>query len=103
MKTLNFHISGTHCPACKILVEDILNEQIGVENTHVDLKNTTVSFEITLDNSREEIVEMLNEKIKHNGYVLSIEKSYKKDTGIIWQALPLGLVVLMLFFLLQKS
>lgn len=105
MKTITLHVSGTHCSSCKILIEDILNEQIGIEKTHVDLKNETVSFETNLDDSNHKLAEVLTEKVKHNGYSLSVEKiaKAKKNNGLIWQALPIGLVFLALFFILQKS
>lgn len=104
MKTCTFHVSGTHCASCKILIEDILNEQIGIRNTRVDLKNEIVSIETELDNSKHELAEMLTEKIKRNGYALSVEKiiQEKKD-DVIWKAIPIGLAFLILFFLLQKS
>jgi len=105
MKTYTFHVSGTHCPSCKIFIEDALNEQAGIMQTIVDLKNETVSLETSLDESQHKLAEMLTEKIKHNGYSLSVEKNTKEknDQGIIWQALPVGLGFLVLFFLLQKS
>lgn len=105
MKTYTFHVTGTHCAACKILIEDILNEQIGIQNTYVDLKNEVVSFDTELENSKQELTEILTEKIKHNGYSLSKEKviKEKKSNDVIWKAIPLGLAFLVLFFILQKS
>lgn len=105
MKTYTFHVSGTRCASCKILIEDILNEQIGIQNTHVDLKNEIVSVETELDNSKHELAKMLTEKIKHDGYILSVEKviQEKKKNDVIWKAIPVGLVFLALFFMLQKS
>lgn len=105
MKTLTFHVTGSHCASCKILIEDVLNEQIGIENTQVNLKDETVSFETSLDDGQHKLAEMLTEKIKHNGYTLSVEKQTKvsKDNGVIWQALPIGLALLALFFIVQKS
>ena len=106
MKNITLHITGTHCPSCKILVEDILNEQIGIKNTNVDLKNETVSFETELVDSQHELAELLTGKIKQNGYKLSVEKSSdnkKSKNDLIWQALPIGLALLFLFFSLQKS
>ena len=105
MKTLTFHVSGTHCASCKILIEDVLNEQMGIENAYVNLKQETVSFDTSLDDSQQKLAEVLTEKIKHNGYSLSVEKKTreKKDTGVIWQALPIGLALLALFFIVQKS
>lgn len=103
--TYKFHVSGTHCASCKIFIEDTLNEQLGIEHANVDLKNETVSLETTLAESQHKLAEMLTEKIKHNGYTLSVEKKVKEKNGqgVIWQALPIGLGFLVLFFLLQKS
>ena len=105
MKKITLHVSGTHCHSCKILIEDILNEHMGIENTHVDLKQETVSFETNLEDSPHKLAEILTELVIHNGHTLSAEKigKMKKDNGVIWQALPIGLVFLSLFFLLQKS
>lgn len=105
MKTLTFHVSGTHCNACKILIEDVLNDQIGVENVQVNLKQETVSLETSLDDGEHKLAEMLTEKIKHNGYSLSVDKKAreKNENGVIWQALPIGLAFLALFFVVQKS
>lgn len=105
MKTITLHVSGTHCASCKILIEDILNEQIGIKNANVNLKQETVSFDTELIDSNEELAKVLSEKVQHNRYTFSVEKKVKakKDGGIIWQALPIGLTFLALFFLLQKS
>jgi copper chaperone CopZ len=45
MKNYTFHVSGTHCASCKILIEDILNDQKGIKNAHVDLKNKLVTVD----------------------------------------------------------
>src|SRR3989344_4289390 len=105
MKTHTFHVSGTHCPSCKIFIEDTLNEQTGIQQTQVDLKHETVSIETTLDESQHKLAEILTGKIQHNGYSLSVEKKVKdkKANGVIWQALPIGLAFLALFFIVQKS
>ncbi len=105
MKTYTFHVSGTHCASCKILIEDILNEQIGIERASVDLKHETVSIDTALSESQHKLAEILTEKIQHNGYSLSVEKKAKEkiDDGVIWKAIPIGLAFLVVFFLLQKS
>ncbi len=105
MKRITLHVSGTHCNACKIYIEDVLNEQKSVSNPYVDLKNKTVSFDTDLEDSSDRLAEILTDKIKHNGYALSVEKgvTVKKDSGVIWQALPIGVALLLLFFLVQKS
>ncbi len=105
MKTITLHVSGMHCHSCKILIEDILNEQIGIERAQVALTQETVSFETRLDESRHTLAELLTEKVKHNGYSFSVEKKSKEkqNNKVVWQALPIGLAVLALFFILQKS
>ena len=42
MKKYIFHITGTHCASCKILVEDILKEQEIVKRVQVNLKKEKV-------------------------------------------------------------
>lgn len=105
IKKYTFHVTGTHCPSCKILLEDILGEQDFIQNAHVNLKRETVEIETNSDQNIEEIIDILNNKIKANGYILSAEKLIreKKNDNVIWIAIPIGLVFLILFFLLQKS
>lgn len=105
MNTYTFHVSGTHCPSCKIFIEDTLNGQIGIQKVQVDLKHETVLIETTLDESPDMLAEILTGKIKQNGYSLSVERksNEKKPDGVIWQALPIGLALLAAFFIVQKS
>ena len=113
LKNYNFHVKGTHCASCKILIEDILKEQDFIKNARVNLKKETVTIEIASEQSPEEIIAILNPKIKQNGYILSIDGFDRLTTGktiqeknsdhVIWQAIPIGLLFLALFFLLQRS
>lgn len=105
MKTHTFHVSDTHCASCKILIEDILSEQDFIKNAQVDLKSETARIETDSDQSPEELANILTSKIQSNGYVLSVEKSIMEDQSdrVIWKAIPIGLGLLALFFLLQKS
>ncbi|MFA6251294.1 MAG: sulfite exporter TauE/SafE family protein [Candidatus Paceibacterota bacterium] len=105
MKTYTFHVSGTHCASCKILIEDVLGEHDFVKSVTVNLKKETLELETDSEQSIEEIAVMLTSKIKPNGYTLSVEKIIKEqgDGSIIWKAIPIGLLFLALFFILQKS
>lgn len=105
MKTYTFHVSGTHCASCKIFIEDALNEQSFIKNARVNLKRETVEIETESDQDAEVLAQILTEKIKSNGYKLSVEKSAKEKQGndVIWKAVPIGLAFLILFFFLQKS
>jgi sulfite exporter TauE/SafE/copper chaperone CopZ len=106
MKKYTFHVAGTHCASCKILIEDILGEQDVVKNVKVNLKGETVDIETDSEQSADDLANILTSKIKPNGYTLSVEKSTEEEQGgndVIWKAIPIGLVFLVLFFLLQKS
>lgn len=104
-KKYTFHVTGTHCASCKILIENILEEQDIVKNVQVNLNKEIVQIETENDQNVEELAQILTEKIKPNGYVLSVEKTIqeKKSDDVIWKAVPIGLVFLVLFFLLQRS
>ena len=105
MKKYKFCVSGTHCASCKILIEDILGEQDFIKNAQVNFKKETVEIETDSEKSAEEIAVILTDKIKQNGYTLSVEKikEEKKEDDVIWKAIPIGIIFLILFFLLQKS
>ncbi|MEI7709498.1 MAG: sulfite exporter TauE/SafE family protein [bacterium] len=105
MKTHTFHVTGTHCPSCKILIEDILSEQNFIKSSKVNLKKETVTVETDSEQSPQVMAEILTAKVKANGYTLSVEKiiQQKKSDDVIWKAIPIGLVFLILFFILQKS
>jgi sulfite exporter TauE/SafE len=84
---------------------DILDDQDIVKNVHVNLKKEIVHIDTDSNSSPEEIANILTEKIKSHGYTLSVEKVIKEKPSddIIWKAIPIGLVFLVLFFILQKS
>ena len=105
VKTYTFHVTGPHCASCKILIEDVLKEQDFIKNAQVNLKKETVEIETESNQTPEELAMILSNKIKPNGYTLSVEKivEEKKDDNTIWQAIPIGLLFLVLFFILQKS
>ncbi len=105
MKQYTFHVSGTHCPSCKILIEETLIEQDGVKQASVNLKQKTVLIECENDENGEDLVCTLSQKIESYGYRLAQEKLEEtaKQDRVILQAIPIGLIILVLFFLLQKS
>lgn len=105
MKTYTYHVSGTHCASCKILIEDILSEQDFVAKSSVDIKKEIVEVEINSEKSQKEIADMLSHLLKEHGYVLSLEKKEEEKNNFsdIWKALPIGIIFLILFFTLQKS
>lgn len=74
MKHINLYVTGTHCPSCKILIEDILSEQSGIQNPYVNLEKKTVTFEINYDTDTKELAEILTNKMTKNGYAFLVDK-----------------------------
>ena len=104
MKNYTFHVSGTHCASCKILIEDIIGEQPGISDVYVDLKKETISLKAS-EMDENILAKELTEKMHGHRYVISVEKveEVAKDANVIWKALPIGILFLVLFFTLQKS
>jgi copper chaperone CopZ len=61
MKTYTFHVKGTHCASCKILIEDVLGEQDFVKSVRVDLSKEKVNIETESEKNAEELAQMLTE------------------------------------------
>jgi sulfite exporter TauE/SafE len=87
------------------LIEDILEDTPIITNALVDLKKEVITFEVASNIDTTTLVTTLNNALQASGYTVSTEKlaKVKKDEGIIWQALPIGILFLALFILLQKS
>ncbi len=105
MKQHIFHVSGTHCPSCKLLIEETLIEEDGVTKASVNLEQRTVLIECENDETSKDLMCTLSGKIESYGYRL-IEREAQvniKEQGLIWQAIPIGIIILILFLLLQKS
>ncbi len=103
MKSYTFYVSGTHCASCKILIEDILREEKIVSNVQVNLNDQTITVDSNETNTTT-LAKMLSEKIKDNGYSVSTEKvqEEKKGEDNLWQAILIGLIFLVEFYMLQK-
>ena len=104
MKTHTYHIKWLHCASCKILIEDIIQEQDGIVG-QVHIKNKTLTCDCENDETLEENMAKIAPLLFERGYEISQEKQEEnsENDGLIWQALPLGLIILTLFFALQKS
>lgn len=103
MKNITLQVAGTHCASCKILIEDVLQEQRGVIKGSVDLKSETVAIDVDDSISEDSLSADLNKKLQGNGYTFSKEKLEKKSDSSLAIAVPIGLALLVGFVLLQKS
>lgn len=76
-----------------------------MRSVQVDLKKEIVEVEMSSEQNPNELAAFLTSTIQANGYHLSVEKTMNAARGseVIWNALPIGLGILALFFLLQKS
>ncbi len=104
MKTHTLHISGTHCPSCKILIEDILGEVAEIANPVVYLQSQTLEIQSALHDETQ-LAHNLTRLLQSHGYHVSTEKQSVQPSNAktIWTALLIGMVFLVLFFWLQKS
>lgn len=104
MKKHILHISGTHCPSCKILIEDILADESGLANPVVHLKSHTLEVESESPDETA-LAQRLTQLLQSHGYHVSTEKhvQHAASNNTIWIALPIGLVFLIAFFALQRS
>lgn len=104
MTTYTLHVTGTHCPSCKVLIEDILSEQPNVSRVNVNLAKQTVLVEGEFSETPEQLAIMWTEPLASLHYALSIEKQEKNGSNhALYTALPIGIIVLLLFYLLQRS
>lgn len=104
MTTHTLHVSGTHCASCKITIEDILKEQPGVSRVDVNLHKQTVTIEGEIADNPEMLSVEFSALLAPHHYRLTAERGLAvagHSTTLL--AIAIGLVVLALFFLLQRS
>lgn len=103
-KTYSFHIHGMHCNACVLLTESELRDMPNVTSVKASLNNHSV--EVTGDfgdKTSERIAEELTIPLKSHGYTVSIAKqSQKKNWKDFTFAVPIALLFVILFVILQK-
>ncbi len=103
-KTYTFHIHGMHCKACVFLTESELMDLPHVTSAKSNLDTHTVVLTGNFGNqTEEEIAKQLTGLLEKHGYTVSTEKKIKK---IKWSdfkvAVPVALVFIVLFVVLQK-
>ncbi len=70
MQNYIFHISGTHCNSCKMLIEDVLSDDTTLVNSVVNLENETLSLQTEEDNP-DTLLSKLNANLGPHGFTLS--------------------------------
>lgn len=104
-KTYTFHVSGMHCQSCILLTETELSEYPGITRAETSLATNTVTVTGEFgDMTPEAIAEKLTVVLKPHGYSLSVEKQHQEvDWKALVIALPIALVLVVLFIGLQKT
>jgi len=104
METYIFHVSGMHCKACTILIEDAIRELPYVETVRVSLADSHVTVVGEFDSSPEEVAADLTRLVHSHGYTISVEKSMRQaGWSDFTYALPIALGLITVFVLLQKA
>lgn len=104
MQTYTFHVGGMHCRACTLLIEQRFAEQAHIENAHVSLGTHQVTVRGEFVGTPEKIAEDLTKLVHNHGYVISVEKkTHVSRRGDFVYAIPIAVVVILGFFLLQKA
>lgn len=103
-RELTFHVNGMHCNACTLLIEETFKELPKVTGVKAMLANNQVSVTGDFEGTPEEIAQRLTKLVIGHGYTISTEKLQKKAG---WEdfvyALPISLVLIAAFLLLQKA
>lgn len=102
-KCIEFYVDGMHCAACELLIEKKLSKFEGVQKVDAILTNNKVKVWGNFDQNKEELAEELTDLIDEDGYTLKTEKESKKvKWHEFYKALPIAVIVIFLFILLQK-
>ncbi|MDA1169463.1 MAG: sulfite exporter TauE/SafE family protein [bacterium] len=103
-QTHTFHVHGMHCNACILVTESELQELPNITFAKSNLKHHSVEVKGDFGNKTpEEIAEELTVPLKSHGYTVSVEKQQKiTNWGDFTIAVPIALVFVFLFALLQK-
>lgn len=102
MKKYNYHISWLHCPSCKILIEDIMEEHTGIKG-EVHVKKQILSCECEDEDTAKKHIATIAPMLQEHGYTISEKEILAENNPTLWLAITIGWGALVLFFLLQKS
>ncbi len=69
----------------------------------VNVKKQTLSCECEDIETAKKHISTIAPLLKKHGYTISEEEVKEAKSSLIWQALPIGIIVLILFIALQKS
>jgi sulfite exporter TauE/SafE/copper chaperone CopZ len=93
------------CESCAINIENILSKRDCIQNVKVNYHTHVLEFDSNLEKNTKDMALALIPLLTPYRYTISLEKisTVTKKDDDIWKALPIGLLFLSLFFILQKS
>jgi len=103
-QTLTLHVTGTHCSACKHLIEDILSDDERYEAPNVDLTAETLT--VTVDESYEatSLATELTALLSEHNYTVQTEKKENASAKREWlMALSFVALAIVVFVLLDRA
>ncbi len=102
--TYTFHVAGTHCSACKHLIEDMLADDNIVQSSAVDLRAETLTVATAEPHEPSALAEQLTSLLASNGYEVHTEQQEKAATKHEWLvAIPFVALAVVVFVLLDKA
>ena len=105
-QSCTFYVEGMHCAACELVIEKKLKKVTGVNFVDAVLNKGTVLVKGNFKKSPEELAEEFTALIEKDGYTIHTAKVEKKKS-INWKdfyyAVPIALLVIIVFIGLQKS
>lgn len=103
-QTYTFHVHGMHCKACVLMIESELSEVPYISKAKSSLKSNSVEVTGSFGGkSQEEVAADLTPFLLKHGYSLSVDKQIKNKNWADFKiAVPLALIFLLVFVLLQK-
>ena len=97
-------MNGMHCKACSLLIEETFRELHNVESAHVSFATHQVTVTGEFIGLPEEIAVELTKLVQSRGYAISVEKkTHASRWGDFVYAIPIAVVVILGFLLLQKA
>lgn len=103
-KTHIFHVSGMHCKACTLLIEETFKELPHIQDARVSLSGQQVTVTGDLTAAPETIAEELTALVHGHGYVISVGKNRQAaGWGDFAYAIPIAVTLVTGFVLLQKA
>ena len=102
IKTHTLYITGTHCSACKHLVEEKLAEEQDLTNVTVSLKEETVTFETSKSDDVAVLSTYLTSLLSEYGYGVHGEKQIGGTKKNEWLTAVLGVAVVVFGFVLLE-